>query len=271
MTSALDLLLKFVINLLKPNRPPVWRSIKTNNTAFRARVACMKGYEDVLRLMGYTEVEQNSLQFPEHVLEPDKPKLYVVVAELLMAKLEMDQLSTTNRQQPISEATHQSSYRHTESDQMTTGSTASGNQEKRQLQLQSYDSQQFSTQQCTTGTVANQRQQQEVIHGWDRTTTPIGGGQVGYQSQYQGYRGQQNINTQQHSNVATQDERCQPQLADHSLVNLLNKPSDWEEGPGSSGIKPAGSSVTDRYAVRKSSPVELAYGRYDLLNVCVYT
>ena len=71
----------------------MWRSIKTNNTAFRARVACMKGHEDILRLMGYTELGENSLQFPEYVLEPEKPKLYIMAAELLMARLEVEQLS----------------------------------------------------------------------------------------------------------------------------------------------------------------------------------
>ena len=71
----------------------MWRSIKTDNTAFRTRVACMRGHEDILRLMGYTELGENSLQFPEYVLEPGKPKLYIMAAELLMAKIEVEQLS----------------------------------------------------------------------------------------------------------------------------------------------------------------------------------
>ena len=93
MISAFDIFLKYVINLLKPNRPLVWRSIKTDNTTFRARVARMKGHEDILRLMGYTELGGNSLQFPEYVIEPDKPKLYIMAAELLMAKIEVEQLN----------------------------------------------------------------------------------------------------------------------------------------------------------------------------------
>lgn len=43
--------------------------------------------------MGYTELGENSLQFPEYVLEPEKPKLYIMAAELLMARLEVEQLS----------------------------------------------------------------------------------------------------------------------------------------------------------------------------------
>lgn len=99
MTSAYDLLLKFVINLLKPNRPPVWRSIKTNNTAFRARVACMRGYEDILKTAGYTEKKEDSLQFPESIQEPDKQKLYVIAAELLMARLEVDRMNPASQSQ----------------------------------------------------------------------------------------------------------------------------------------------------------------------------
>ena len=101
MTSAYDLLLKFVINLLKPNRPPVWRSIKTNNSAFKARVACMQGYEDILRTAGYTEKDENSLQFPDSVQEPDKTKLYVIAAELLMARLEVEQMNNATQQQQL--------------------------------------------------------------------------------------------------------------------------------------------------------------------------
>ena len=100
MTSAYDLLLKFVINLLKPNRPAVWRSIKTDNTSFKARVACMKGYDDILRTAGYTEKGENLLQFPDSVTEPNKDKLYVIAAELLMARLEVDQMNAATQQRP---------------------------------------------------------------------------------------------------------------------------------------------------------------------------
>ena len=64
-------------------------------------MACMKGYEDILRTAGYTEKDENSLQFPDHVQEPDKTKLYVIAAELLMARLEVDQMNraTQNRQE----------------------------------------------------------------------------------------------------------------------------------------------------------------------------
>ena len=96
MTSAYDLLLKYVINLLKPKRPQVWRSIKTNNTAFRARVDCMEGSRD-MKAIGYSEVTQTSMQFPEDVEEQDHERLRTFAVELLMAKLEVEQMN--DRQQ----------------------------------------------------------------------------------------------------------------------------------------------------------------------------
>ena len=184
MISAFDLLLKFSINLLKPNRPQVWRSIRTDNAAFRARVACMKGHEEILRQIGYTELREKTLQFPEYVLEPDKPKLCVVAAELLIAKLEVEQLSYT---EPMS------------------GSVRKGQQP--QIPRSSFVNQQFSAQLQTTGTVgatvANQQLQQAEMHHRD-TASPAGGhSQLGYQTQYHDYMERQDVNIQQYSDAPT--------------------------------------------------------------------
>ena len=91
MTSAYDLLLKYAINLLKARRPQVWRSIKTNNSAFKARVDCMEGARDILTAIGYSERTENAMQFPESVMQPDMRRLCAVAAELLMAKLEVEE------------------------------------------------------------------------------------------------------------------------------------------------------------------------------------
>jgi len=98
MTSAYDLLLKYVINLMKPRRPHCWRSIKTNNLAFRARVACMDGGKDILKTIGYSVVTETAIEFPESTNEPNRKLLEAVAAELLMAKLEVDEMNT--QQQP---------------------------------------------------------------------------------------------------------------------------------------------------------------------------
>ena len=62
-------------------------------------MACMRGYEDILKTAGYTEKKEDSLQFPESIQEPDKQKLYVIAAELLMARLEVDRMNPASQSQ----------------------------------------------------------------------------------------------------------------------------------------------------------------------------
>ncbi len=93
MTATFDSLLKYINNLLKQKRPPVWRTIKTNIPWFENRVECIKGAREVLKIAGYSEERQDSLEFPERVTEPDKPKLYVLTAELHMAKVHLNMMT----------------------------------------------------------------------------------------------------------------------------------------------------------------------------------
>jgi hypothetical protein len=79
MITSYDLLLKLVTNLIKPERP---------NPSFK-EVLLMKGYKNILQIIGYKE--DSSM---DDVLEPDKRKLSVLAAELLMAKLEIDQMNS---------------------------------------------------------------------------------------------------------------------------------------------------------------------------------
>lgn len=92
MSEAYDLLLKYVMNLLKPKRPPAWRTINCSNSYFKSRVNCMDGARDILCVIGYSRDTGSALEFPDDVVEPDRPHLQEVAAELLMAKLEMDHL-----------------------------------------------------------------------------------------------------------------------------------------------------------------------------------
>ena len=68
----------------------------------------MKGYEEILQIAGYTEKVGTSLQFPEDVHEPDKAKLSILAAELLMAKLEVEQMNSAAEQQKKKVVSHQS-------------------------------------------------------------------------------------------------------------------------------------------------------------------
>ena len=114
MTSAYHLLLKYVINLMKPRRPQDWRSIKTNSTEFRSHVSCMKGAKEILRTVGYSVVTETAMQFPEHITEPNRSLLDAIAAELLMAKVEVDEKNTqqpsTLQQHPLQSSSDQQPY-----------------------------------------------------------------------------------------------------------------------------------------------------------------
>lgn len=90
MISVFDSLLRYVFNLIKPNRPSAWRSIKMKSAYFENRVDCMEGARDVLKLAGYSVEKTESLEFPEHVREPDRLMLCELASELLLAKLNIE-------------------------------------------------------------------------------------------------------------------------------------------------------------------------------------
>ena len=56
------------------------------------RVDCMIGAREILREMGYTETGEDHIRFPDEVEDPHRAKLLVISAELLMAKLEVEDL-----------------------------------------------------------------------------------------------------------------------------------------------------------------------------------
>lgn len=92
MKVAYSFLLKYAINLLKPDRPRSWRSIQTTTTFFKACVASMKGATDILKEIGYTKETQTALDFPSDVNHPNLEQVSAVAAEILMAKLEIERM-----------------------------------------------------------------------------------------------------------------------------------------------------------------------------------
>lgn len=64
----------------------------------------MVGARDILVQIGYSETSPSAMQFPESVKEPNKEKLHIIAAELLMAKLEAENLpySSISRQSSTS-------------------------------------------------------------------------------------------------------------------------------------------------------------------------
>ena len=92
LITAFDLLLKYATNLLKPKLPSLWRTVPVTSSTFKARVDCMKGARDILKQIGYSVETENALKFPEEQVEPDRDKLAEIAAEILMAKVEIEEM-----------------------------------------------------------------------------------------------------------------------------------------------------------------------------------
>ena len=54
----------------------------------------MKGYEEILKTADYTERKETRLRFPDYIHIPDKAKVTELATELLMAKLEVEQMNS---------------------------------------------------------------------------------------------------------------------------------------------------------------------------------
>ncbi|EDL36276.1 E3 ubiquitin-protein ligase RNF31 [Mus musculus] len=92
LSTALNILEKYGRNLLSPQRPRYWRSVKFNNPVFRSTVDAVQGGRDVLRLYGYTEERPDGLSFPEGQEEPDEYQVAVVTLEVLLLRTELSLL-----------------------------------------------------------------------------------------------------------------------------------------------------------------------------------
>ncbi|XP_038067939.1 uncharacterized protein LOC119737561 [Patiria miniata] len=93
LASALGLLEKYGRNLLKPERPQLWKCIYFANSVFRMRVDIIKGARDVLKLMGYSEVVEDGLSFPTDQESPSLDLVAIVTADLAIAKREIELFS----------------------------------------------------------------------------------------------------------------------------------------------------------------------------------
>ncbi|XP_063092931.1 E3 ubiquitin-protein ligase RNF31 isoform X3 [Cavia porcellus] len=92
LATALNILEKYGRNLLSPQRPRYWRSVKFNNPVFRSTVDSVQGGRDVLRLYGYTEERPDGLSFPEDQEEPDEHQVATVTLEVVLLRTELSLL-----------------------------------------------------------------------------------------------------------------------------------------------------------------------------------
>ena len=60
----------------------------------------MEGAKDILKTVGFSVVTETAMEFPESTNEPNRNLLEAVAAELLMAKLEVDEMNTQQQLPP---------------------------------------------------------------------------------------------------------------------------------------------------------------------------
>ncbi|XP_067389169.1 LOW QUALITY PROTEIN: E3 ubiquitin-protein ligase RNF31 [Emydura macquarii macquarii] len=100
ISTALNILEKYGRNLLNPNKPRFWRSVKFNNPVFRSTVDAVQGGRDVLRLYGYTEQQPDGLSFPEGLAEPDGWRVASVTVDVVLLRAELNLLLSNNHPNP---------------------------------------------------------------------------------------------------------------------------------------------------------------------------
>ncbi|XP_078501085.1 E3 ubiquitin-protein ligase RNF31 isoform X3 [Lissotriton helveticus] len=92
ISTSFNILEKYGRNLLNPQKPKYWRSVKFNNPVFKTTVDAMKGGRDILRLYGYTEEQPDGMSFCDEVEEPDTYKVASVTLEVTLLRLELNLL-----------------------------------------------------------------------------------------------------------------------------------------------------------------------------------
>ncbi|XP_066520072.1 interferon regulatory factor 9 [Hoplias malabaricus] len=98
--KALNILEKYACNLMNPNRPKYWRTVKFNNPVFKASVDTLKGGRRILMQYGYMHQLNDGLSFPENVTTPDNHTVSVVATEVMTLRMELDLLSKGTHMHP---------------------------------------------------------------------------------------------------------------------------------------------------------------------------
>jgi hypothetical protein len=86
--TALDKLFQYAANLLSPNPPRVWRTIKFATAFYHHHVKPVVGAKELLMDLGYSKDTGRTLEFEAE--KPDIPKVTEITAELLVASMEIE-------------------------------------------------------------------------------------------------------------------------------------------------------------------------------------
>ena len=94
------------MNLLQRQLPHKWWSLNTRNAQFNHRIKVMKGWDSLMKSVGYSELgEAGALTFPvDQRAAPNRHMISLIAAELLIAKTKLKTnppLQRSNMTQPI--------------------------------------------------------------------------------------------------------------------------------------------------------------------------
>lgn len=99
LIRGLGILEKYGKNLLKSERPYLWRVVRLSNAIFQQEVDVIKGARDILRHLGYTKYIDDGLSYPEDCLIPDVPVVASVTTDILVLRMELLMLAHAEHRQ----------------------------------------------------------------------------------------------------------------------------------------------------------------------------
>ncbi|XP_077982621.1 uncharacterized protein LOC144437543 isoform X2 [Glandiceps talaboti] len=102
LKSALGILGKYGGNLLRENRPSVWRCVRFSNEIFRTKVDNVDGSREILKLLGYTQEIEDGLAYPDEIEEPNLEDVTKISADIIIARCEVDAVMNNTHQNPDS-------------------------------------------------------------------------------------------------------------------------------------------------------------------------
>lgn len=99
LIRGLSILEKYGKNLLRHERPPLWRVVRLSNTIFKEEVDVIKGAREILGQLGYTKLVEDGLSYPDNLLIPDIPVVTSVTTDILLLRMELIMLAHREHRQ----------------------------------------------------------------------------------------------------------------------------------------------------------------------------
>lgn len=89
LIRGLGILEKYGKNLLRHDKPPLWRIVRLSNSIFKQEVKVIRGSEEILAQLGYSKHIEDGLSYPDDRLIPDIPVVTSVTTDILLLRNEL--------------------------------------------------------------------------------------------------------------------------------------------------------------------------------------